>query len=302
VVEGINAAAPGASVTFTRGCTVDGQDTSGFAAAQQAARGADVTVIVVGETSDMSGEAAARSNIDLPGVQQRLVAAIKDTGKPFVVVLLNGRPLTIPYLHDNAPAILEAWAPGISGGNAVADVLFGAVNPGGKLPVSFPRAVGQIPISYNHENTGRPADPNSKWTSKYLDLASGPLYDFGYGLSYTTFRIDNLRLSSTRMSLRNGKIQVQADVANTGSRSGDEVVQVYLHDPVASIVQPVRKLRGFERVTLAPGAKRTLSFTLTTDDVGFYDNAGEFRAEPGTIEVYVGNSSAATMTASFTVA
>jgi beta-glucosidase len=302
VVDGIKAAAPGARVTFTRGCVVDGHDTSGFTAAQQAARGADVTVIVVGETSDMSGEAAARSNIDLPGVQQQLVAAIKDTGKPFVVVLLNGRPLTIPYLHDNAPAILEAWAPGISGGNAVADVLFGAVNPGGKLPVSFPRAVGQIPIYYNHENTGRPADPNSKWTSKYLDLASGPLYDFGYGLSYTTFRIDNLRLSSTRMSLRNGKIQVQADVANTGSRSGDEVVQVYLHDPVASIVQPVRKLRGFERVTLAPGAKRTLSFTLTTDDVGFYDNAGEFRAEPGTIEVYVGNSSAATMTASFTVA
>jgi beta-glucosidase len=302
VVEGIKAAAPGASVTFTRGCTVDGQDTSGFAAAQQAARGADVTVIVVGETSDMSGEAAARSNIDLPGVQQQLVAAIMDTGKPFVVVLLNGRPLTIPYLHDNAPAILEAWAPGISGGNAVADVLFGAVNPGGKLPVSFPRAVGQIPIYYNHENTGRPADPNSKWTSKYLDLASGPLYDFGYGLSYTTFRIDNLRLSSTRMSLRNGKIQVQADVANTGSRSGDEVVQVYLHDPVASIVQPVRKLRGFERVTLAPGSKRTVSFTLTTDDVGFYDNAGGFRVEPGAIEVYVGNSSAATMTASFTVA
>jgi beta-glucosidase len=234
-------------------------------------------------------------------VQQQLVAAIKETGKPFVVVLVNGRPLTIPYLHDNAPAILEAWAPGVQGGHAVADVLFGTVNPGGKLPVSFPRAVGQIPIYYNHENTGRPADPNNKYTSKYLDLATGPLYEFGFGLSYTTFRVDGLRLSSTRLPIRGGRIQVTATVTNTGSRAGDEVVQLYLRDPVASIVQPVRRLRGFERVTLAAGASRTVSFTLTPDDVGFYDNAAKFRVEPGKIEVYVGTSSAATLTVSFTV-
>jgi beta-glucosidase len=249
----------------------------------------------------MSGEAAARSNIDLPGVQQQLVAAIKATGKPFVVVLVNGRPLTIPYLAENAPAVLEAWAPGVQGGNAVADILFGTVNPGGKLPVSFPRAVGQIPIYYNHENTGRPADPDNKYTSKYLDLETGPLYEFGHGLSYTTFRIDNLKLSSTHMSSHGGKIQVSVKVTNTGSRSGDEVVQLYLRDPVATIVQPVRKLRGFQRVSLAAGAARTVSFTLSTEDVGFYDNAAKFRVEKGKIEVYVGNTSSAELTSSFTV-
>ncbi|MEC3979195.1 glycoside hydrolase family 3 N-terminal domain-containing protein [Amycolatopsis sp. H20-H5] len=301
VVDGIKAAAPGAKVTFTAGCTVDGTGTGGFAAAQQAARAADVTVVVVGETAAMSGEAAARSVIDLPGVQQQLVAAIKETGKPFVVVLINGRPLTIPYLHENAPAILEAWAPGVQGGHAIADVLFAVVNPGGKLPVSFPRAVGQIPIYYNHENTGRPADPGNKYTSKYLDLESGPLYEFGHGLSYTTFRIDGLRLSDTRMSLRGGKIQVSVQVTNTGGRAGDEVVQLFLRDPVATIVQPVRRLRGFERVTLAAGESRTVSFTLTTEDVGFYDNAATFRVEPGKIEVYVGNSASAALTSSFTV-
>jgi beta-glucosidase len=301
VVDGIKAAAPGAAVTFTAGCTVDGADTSGFAAAQQAARAADVTVVVVGETAAMSGEAAARSTIDLPGVQQQLVAAIKETGKPFVVVLVNGRPLTIPYLHDNAPAVLEAWAPGVQGGHAIADVLFGTVNPGGKLPVSFPRAVGQIPIYYNHENTGRPADPANKYTSKYLDLESGPLYEFGFGLSYTTFRIDGLRLSDTRLSSRGGRLQVSAKVTNTGGRAGDEVVQLYLRDPVATIVQPVRRLRGFQRVTLAAGASTTVTFILTPDDVGFYDNAAKFRVEPGKIEVYVGSSSAATLTSSFTV-
>lgn len=301
VVDGIKAAVPGAAVSYTPGCTVDGTDTGGFAAAQQAARAADVTVVVVGETAAMSGEAAARSTIDLPGVQQQLVAAIKETGKPFVVVLVNGRPLTIPYLHENAPAVLEAWAPGVQGGHAIADVLFGVVNPGGKLPVSFPRAVGQIPVYYNHENTGRPADPANKYTSKYLDLASGPLYEFGHGLSYTTFRVDGLRLSGTRLPARGGRIDVGATVTNTGGRAGDEVVQLYLRDPVASIVQPVRRLRGFQRVTLAAGASTTVSFTLTPDDVGFYDNTARFRVEPGEIEVYVGTSSAATLSASFTV-
>ncbi len=301
VVDGIKAAVPGATVSYTAGCTVDGTDTGGFAAAQQAARAADVTVVVVGETAAMSGEAAARSDIGLPGVQQQLVAAIKETGKPFVVVLVNGRPLTIPYLHENAPAILEAWAPGVQGGHAIADVLFGVVNPGGKLPVSFPRAVGQIPIYYNHENTGRPADPANKYTSKYLDLDSGPLYAFGHGLSYTTFRVDGLRLSGARLPANGGRIEVSATVTNTGGRAGDEVVQLYLRDPVASIVQPVRRLRGFRRVSLAAGASTKVSFTLTPDDVGFYDNTARFRVEPGKIEVYVGTSSAATLSASFTV-
>jgi beta-glucosidase len=300
VVDGIKAAAPGASVTFTMGCDVNTTDTSGIAAAQAAATAADVAVLVLGESADLSGEASARSVIDLPGVQQQLVDAIKASGTPYVVVLINGRPLTIPDLHDNAPAVLEAWAPGLEGGNAIADILFGTVNPGGKLPVTFPRAVGQIPIYYNHENTGRPGDPNNKYTSKYLDLPLGPLYEFGYGLSYTTFRISQLRLSSTRLTKR-GQIRVTVNVANTGSRDGDEVVQLYLHDPVASIVQPVRRLRGFERVHLAAGASHDVTFTLTTEDVGFYDNDANFRVEPGTVEVYVGNTSAATLTSTFTV-
>jgi beta-glucosidase len=189
----------------------------------------------------------------------------------------------------------------VQAGNAVADVLFGKVNPGGKLPVSFPVNIGQVPIYYNHEPTGRPCDITSKYNSRYRDLTTcDPLYSFGYGLSYTTFSISNLRLSSTTMP-SSGSVKASVDVANTGSRTGDEVVQLYIHDPVASISQPVRRLRAFERVTLAPGATKTVSFTLDRSDVGFYDNMGRFVVEPGQIDVYVGDSSKATVTKSFTV-
>jgi beta-glucosidase len=256
----------------------------------------------VGETAAMSGEASARSDIGLPGVQQQLVDAVGGAQAKSVVVLINGRPLTLTGVVAAVPAILEAWAPGLEGGTAVADVLFGAVNPGGKLPVSFPRAVGQIPIYYNHENTGRPYDPNNKYTSKYLDLPNGPLYSFGFGLSYTTFEISGLHLSSARMSRHGGQIRVSATVENTGSKDGDEVVQLYSHDPVASIVQPVRRLRGFKRVTLKAGQSTTVRFTLRPDDVGFYDNNAKLVVEPGEIQVFVGNSSdASDLTDAFTV-
>jgi beta-glucosidase len=301
VLDGIKAAAPGARVSYTPGCTVETADTSGFGAAVAAAGQAAATVLVLGETAAMSGEAAARSDIGLPGVQEELVAAIAATGKPFTVVLVNGRPLTLQSVHDQAGAILEAWAPGVEGGNAVADVLFGTVNPGGKLPVSFPRSVGQVPIYYNHENTGRPADPNNKYTSKYLDLPSGPLYDYGFGLSYTSFEIANLQLSSGRLRPSGGSVTVSVEVRNTGERSGEEVVQLYLHDPVASIAQPVRRLRGFGRVSLRPGQSRRVSFRLTREDVGFYDNHANFVVEPGEIEVYVGNSSSADLKTTFRV-
>lgn len=289
IEQGLKAA--GKTVTYAKGCEVTGDDTSGFAAAVAAARAADAVVLAVGETADMSGEAAARSDIGLPGVQSQLVAAIAATAPRTAVVLINGRPLTIADVLASAPAVLEAWAPGSQGGNAIADVLTGAVNPGGKLPVSFPRAVGQVPIYYNHENTGRPADPDNKYTSKYLDLPSGPQLEFGFGLSYTTFAVSNLQLSSHRLSRRDGSIRVSADVRNTGSRDGDEVVQLYVHDPVASIVQPVRRLRGFRRVTLQRGEKTTVRFTLTPSDVGFYDSDARFVVETGTIELYVGTSS-----------
>jgi beta-glucosidase len=258
-------------------------------------------VLALGESRGQSGEAASRSEIDLPGKQQELIDAIKATGKPFVVVLFNGRPLTLSKVHASSPAILEAWFPGVEAGNAVADVLFGKVNPGGKLPVSFPRALGQVPIYYNHEPTGRPCDPGVKWNSRYRDIPScDPLYPFGFGLSYTTFSVTDLRLSTDSVS-KNGRVTASVDVTNTGDRQGDDVVQLYIHDPVASLTQPVRRLRGFQRVTLGPGEKKTVSFSLDKSDFGFYDNRGRFVVEPGRIDVYAGDSSTADLTKSFRV-
>ena len=257
-------------------------------------------VLVLGETADMSGEAAARSDIGLPGVQQQLADRVGAAQPNTVAVLINGRPLTLTALAAAVPGILEAWAPGLEGGPAVADALFGETNPGGKLPVSFPRSVGQLPIYYNHENTGRPYDADNKYTSKYLDLPDGPLYPFGFGLSYTSFAVTGVKLSGT-MSRGGGSVTVSATVANTGDRAGDEVVQVYVHDPVASTVQPVRRLRGFQRVTLAAGEQRRLTFTLTPADVGFYDADARFVVERGEIEVYVGTSSQAPLAGRFSV-
>ena len=301
-----------ANTTFAEGCQILDKDPpdppndecgsdAGFDEAVATAQAADQIVLALGETRGESGEAESRSNIDLPGKQQELIDRIKAIGKPFVVVLFNGRPLTLEKVNASAPAILEAWFPGVQAGNAVADVLFGTVNPGGKLPVTFPRSVGQVPIYYNHEPTGRPCDPTFKWNSRYRDIPTcAPLYPFGYGLSYTTFDISNLTLSSRTMR---GKRSVTAsvDVKNTGTRRGDEVVQLYIHDPVATISQPVRRLRGFQRVTLAPGQTTTVSFELDRNDVGFYDNSGRFVVEPGTIDVYAGDSSVGGLTDSFTV-
>jgi beta-glucosidase len=301
VYEGIKAQNP--NTTFTQGCQIIDKDPpantpadecgsdAGFPQAVAAAKNADQVVLALGESRGQSGEAAARSDIDLPGKQQELIDQIKATGKPFVVVLFNGRPLTLSNVAAGSPAILEAWFPGVQAGNAVADVLFGKVDPGGKLPVTFPRTLGQVPIYYNHEPTGRPCDAGSKYNSRYRDLPTcDPLYPFGYGLSYTTFDISNLKLSSKTMS-PSGTISASVDVTNTGKRSGDEVVQLYLHDQVASVEQPVRKLRGFQRVTLAPGQTKHLTFTLGKQDVGFYDNSGRFIVEPGIFDVYAGDSS-----------
>ena len=258
-------------------------------------------MLALGETREMSGEAATRSTLDLPGQQQELIDAIKATGKPFVVVLFNGRPLTLGDVAASSPAVLEAWFPGVEAGNAVADVVFGKANPGGKLPVSFPQRLGQVPIYYNHQPTGRPCDVTQKYVSRYRDLRScDPLYPFGYGLSYTTFSVKDLTLDRTSVS-SSGQVRATVTVTNTGDVAGDEVVQLYLHDPVSSISQPVRRLRGFERVTLEPDESRQVMFTLDRSDFGFYDNRGDFVVEPGQIEVYAGDSSQATMKATFTV-
>jgi beta-glucosidase len=311
VFDGIKAQNP--NTTFVQGCTIEDKDppantpegecgsNAGFAEAVAAAGKADQIVLALGESRGQSGEAASRSEIDLPGRQQELIDQIAALKKPFVVVLFNGRPLTLSKVAASSPAILEAWFPGVEAGNAVADVLFGQVNPGGKLPASFPRALGQIPIYYNHEPTGRPCDAGSKYNSRYRDLPScDPLYPFGFGLSYTKFSVTNLQLSTQSVS-RKGTVTASMDVTNTGDRKGDDVVQLYIHDPVASISQPVRRLRGFQRVTLGPGDKQTVSFSLDKSDFGFYDNRGRFIVEPGRIDVYAGDSSTADLTRSFTV-
>jgi beta-glucosidase len=310
VFEGIKKQDPNA--TFTPGCTLSNSDLydpahecatdAGFGAAVAAAKSADEVVLAVGETREMSGEAESRSKLNLPGMEEDLIDVIQATGKPVAVVLFNGRPLDLSRVDASSPAILEAWFGGIEAGDAVADAVFGKVNPGGHLPVSFPRSVGQVPIYYNHEPTGRPCDATSKYNSRHRDIGScAPLFEFGYGLSYTTFKVHNLRLSSHTLS-PSGRIQVSVDVTNTGQRAGDDVAQLYIHDPVASISQPVRRLRRFQRVTLNPGQTTTVTWTLNAGDVAFHDNWGHVRIEPGEIDVFAGDTSAETdNTDSFTV-
>jgi beta-glucosidase len=295
VADGIKHADPSANVTTVDGCTTftvsdPCNESSGFGAAVAAAQAADVTVVVVGEPAGMSGEASSRTSLDLPGQQLALIQQIAATGKPYVVVLMNGRPLTIPWLANNAPALLEAWYPGTEGGDAVADVLFGKVNPSGKLPMSFPVNVGQVPLSYDELPTGRPYDPNNKYTSRYLDAPNAPQYPFGYGLSYSTFSFGNLSAPSTVSG--HGSFQVRADVTNSGSVAGTDVVQLYLHESDTSILQPVKKLEGFQRVTLAPGQTKTVTFTLGPQNLGYYNDQGRFVVQPGPFDVWVGDSSA----------
>jgi beta-glucosidase len=277
-------------VLYAKGGEVTGDSTAGFEQAVAVAKQSDVAVVFVGETHDMVGEAASRSTLDLPGRQLDLVKAVQATGKPTVVVLINGRPLSIGWIVDNVPAILESWMGGSQSGNAIADVLFGDVNPGGKLPVTFPRSVGQVPIYYNHMNTGRPPEAENRYTSKYYDAPWTPLFPFGYGLSYTTFKLSNLQLSAPRIRSAD-RLTVSVEVENAGTRAGDEVVQLYVRDVVASMTRPVKELKGFQRVTLQPGAKRRVEFTLTHDHLAFWNRDLRFVVEPGEFRVMVGSNS-----------
>jgi beta-glucosidase len=292
---------PKTKVMYAKGCEIEGGSTEGFSEAVRLAQQADVVILAVGESAEMSGEAASRTSLDLPGHQLELIKAIHATGKPIIVVLMNGRPLTIGWVAENVPAILETWFAGIQAGHAIADVLFGDVNPGGKLPVTFPRTVGQVPLYYNHKNTGRPPQEDNKYTSKYLDAQWTPLFPFGFGLSYTQFRLTNLQLSATRIR-RDENLTVTAEVENIGQRPGDEVVQLYIRDVAASVTRPVRELKGFRRLTLQPGEKRTVRFTLGPEQLGFYDRQMRFVVEPGEFKVYVGNSSVGGLEAGFEVA
>lgn len=271
-----------------------------IAQAVETANKADVIVAVVGEASEMTGEAASRSDISLPESQRNLLAALKQTGKPLVVVMMSGRPLVIENEIKQADAFLQAWFLGHETGNALADVLFGNYNPSGKLTMSFPRNVGQIPVYYNHKNTGRPQGPGqkNKFRSNYLDVENDPLLPFGYGLSYTSFSYSNIQLSDN--VIKNGKpIKATVTVTNTGNYDGEEVVQMYIYDEVASVTQPVKKLKGFQKIFLKKGESKTVSFTISTEELKFYNSDLKWIAEPGKFKVYIGTSSADTKQADF---
>ena len=262
------------------------------------ARRSDVAVLVLGEIALMSGEAASRSSLKLSGGQQELLEAVAATGKPVVLVLVNGRPLEIAWAAEHVPAILEAWYPGSQGGNGVADVLFGDANPGGHLPVSWLRSAGQLPLYYNHNRTQMPEDaPDFK--SRYWDILTSPLYPFGYGLSYTTFSFDNLKLSQAEAKV-GSSIEVSVDVTNTGGRDGDAVAQLYIHQRAGSASRPVRELKGFQRVNLAAGAKQTLHFRLGPDELQFWSPTNkQWVVEPEQFDVWVGGDSTAKLHAEF---
>lgn len=303
-LAGIKLAIPNAKVMYARGTPVDTVNTSGIAEALRIVRQAEAVVLVVGERYNMSAEARSRSSIELPGSQLDLAEAVwnavKGNGKPVVAVLENGRPLAIPWLASNIPAILETWYLGTETGNALADVLFGDFNPGGKLPVTFPRATGQIPLYYNHKNTGRPPSEEDYYTSKYFDVPWTPQYPFGFGLSYTTFSISAPALSAPSITAGDS-IVVRATVRNTGLLAGDEVVQLYLRDDAASVTRPVKMLKGFERVTLSPNESRQVSFVLHTRDFAFYDSEMKLVVEPGAFTVWVGDNSDSGAAAAFTI-
>ena len=290
VLEALKAKFPKMKIRYEKGCDAYCNTDEDFKKAVDAAKNADFTILVIGESADMSAEASSRSDISLPGMQTDLVKQIHQTGKPYAVVLMNGRPLTINWLAENSPAILETWFAGTEAGNAIVDTLFGDANPGGKLPVSFPRSVGQIPIYYNHKNTGRPFLADQKYTSKYLDISNEPLYPFGFGLSYTKFELKNLRLDKLQIKPTEN-VKVSIDVTNRGKVAGDEVVQLYIHDIAATVTRPVRELRGFKRITLQPKEMQTVEFTLTPQDLTFLDRDLKPVLEPGEFQVIVGTSS-----------
>lgn len=298
ILEGIKEKVSSARILYAKGCNINDDSVQGFSEAIRLAQQSDVVVLAVGEAALMTGEAASRTSLNLPGVQQQLVEAIQKTGKPVVVVLSNGRPLTINWIDKNIPAILETWFLGTEAGHAIADVLFGDFNPSGKLPITFPRSVGQVPIYYSMKNTGRPMDPNNKYSSKYLDDANDPLYPFGFGLSYTTFSYGDVKLDKTSIG-DGGEIHVTCAVSNTGKTEGVETVQLYIRDLVGSVTRPVKELKGFQKIKLAAGETKDVSFTITLADLSFYKRDMSFGTEPGKFDVYVGGNSRDTKQANF---
>jgi beta-glucosidase len=292
------------SLTYVEGCSIQDEKLLDLQAAVDAARQADVVVLVVGESRELSGEAHSRVHLGLPGRQQELVDALSALGKPLVAVVMSGRPLVIPELAQKADALLAAWHGGIRAGQAVADILFGAASPSGKLTASWPRAEGQIPVYYAHKATGRPEESagttqfNDPFRSIYLDEPNAPLFSFGMGLSYTQYEYSTLEVLTPSLPL-DGVLKVRATVRNAGSRAGVEVVQLYVRDLVGSVTRPVKELKGFQRVELAPGEERQVEFTVPVSELGFHNTEMCYVIEPGWFKVWVGPDSTRGLEAEF---
>jgi len=291
--EGMEARIPQkTSLLYAKGCDINTTDKSGFDEAVETAAKADITIMVMGESFEMSGEARSKTDISLPGVQEELIKKIKSLGKPVVVVLMAGRPMTFSWTAEHADAILYTWWLGSEAGNAIANVLYGDYNPSGKLPITFPRSVGQIPIFYNAKNTGRPTPDENKisYGSAYIDSPNSPQYAFGYGLSYTSFKYSDLKLSSNQM-LPSETLRVSCVISNTGKKKGEETVQLYIRDMYASATRPVKELKGFQKVDLAPGQSTTVNFIIDKETLSFYNQDMKWGVEPGTFKIMIGGAS-----------
>jgi len=301
VLQGLKNLLPGnTEINFVSGCNFNDSDYTKFNSAVSIAKNSDVVIMVVGEQKDMSGEASSKTNLDLPEIQEELVEKIYAAGKPVIVVLMNGRPLTVNWISENIPAVVESWYLGNQAGNAIAEVLFGEYNPSGKLPVTFPRSTGQISLYYYQKSTGRPFKEEDKFTSKYLDSPNTPLYPFGYGLSYTIFNYNNIKISKDKI-LKEELNHISIDVSNTGTCPGEEVVQLYISDEFASITRPVKELKGFQKIKLNTGETKTVEFEITPQMLSFLDKDMKPVVEPGRFTVLIGGNSVELKSASFDV-
>lgn len=290
VLNGLQQALPDCIIAGANGCGTSGTDRSGFAEAISLAQQSDIVILTVGERFDQSGEAASRSYLGLPGVQQELVEQVVATGKPVIVLLMAGRPLTIAWMAEKVPAIVNAWHLGTRAGDAIADVLTGTYNPSGKLVITFPRNVGQIPVYYSMKSTGRPFEADNKFTSKYLDVSNKPLFPFGFGLSYTSFGYSDITLNNRQIGMADS-LTASVIVTNSGYRTGEEVVQLYVQDLFGSVTRPVKELKGFEKILLNPGESKKIIFTLTSDQLRFYNASMNFVSEPGRFKLMIGTNS-----------
>lgn len=290
LLEGMKKEFPHVEIKYARGCDFKTDDKSGFSHAIQIARESDIIILAIGENFQQSGEAASRSNIDLPGIQNELIRAIVKTGIPTIAIVMAGRPLTINWLSENVPAIMYAWHLGTRTGDAIAALLSGKENPSGKLVVTFPQNVGQIPVAYNMFNTGRPYDPDNKYTTQYIDVSNDPLYPFGYGLSYTSYKYSDITLNKSRISYTD-TLHISVTVENIGKLKGEEIVQLYIRDIVGSVVRPLKELKGFKKVSISPSNIVMVDFQITVEDLKFFDNELNHIIEPGMFKVFVGTNS-----------